>query len=100
MDTRLSESLQTCFHKPLVSKLLILFRLYDRMSERSMSNEISEEKLKEAKEKLACHIRPPEHKSENSSSQAASSCSSSGAQADFIDENGKVLLTRMTSAGG
>jgi len=67
---------------------------------RDMSNEINEEKLKEAKEKLACHIRPPEHKSESSSSRTASSCGTSGAQADFIDENGNVLLTRMTSAGG
>ena len=65
-----------------------------------IGNELNEEKLKEAKEKLACHIRPPENKSENSSSQPASSCGSSGAQADFIDENGNVLLTRMTSAGG
>ena len=65
-----------------------------------MGNEIDEKKLKEAKEKLACHIRPPEHKSESRGSQAASSCSASGAQADFIDENGNVLLTRMTSAGG
>ena len=64
-----------------------------------MGNEIDEKKLKEAKEKLACHIRPPEHKSE-SSSQTASSCGTSGVQADFIDENGNVLLTRMTSAGG
>lgn len=65
-----------------------------------MGNEISDEKLKEAKEKLACHIEPPEKKAESSGSQPASSCGSSGAQADFIDENGKVLLTRMTSAGG
>ena len=69
------------------------------MTERNMSNEINDEKLKEAKEKLACHIEPPKHKSE-SSSQTASSCSISGASADFIDENGNVLLTRMTSAGG
>ena len=65
-----------------------------------MGSEIDEKKLKEAKEKLACDIEPPVKKAESSGSQAASSCGSSGAQADFIDENGKVLLTRMTSAGG
>ena len=64
-----------------------------------MSNEINEENLKEAKEKLACHIEPPGKKAE-SSAQSASSCSVPEAQADFIDEHGNVLLTRMTSAGG
>ena len=64
-----------------------------------MSNDIDEKKLNEAKEKLACHIEPPKQKAETST-QPASSCSISGAQADFIDGNGKVLLTRMTSAGG
>ena len=64
-----------------------------------MGNEIDEKKLKEAKEKLACHIEPPK-KTESSGAQSASSCGVSGAQTDFIDENGKVLLTRMTSAGG
>ena len=58
-----------------------------------------EKKLKEAKEKLACHIEPP-HQRAGGGAQPASSCSSAGGQADFIDENGKVLLTRMTSAGG
>ena len=65
-----------------------------------MNNAKDEKKLKEAKEKLACHIEPPKQKAESDGSQSASSCSISGAQADFIDENGKVLLTRMTSAGG
>ena len=64
-----------------------------------MGNETDDKKLKEAKEKLACHIEPPKQKAD-SSARPASSCSISGAQADFIDENGKVLLTRMTSAGG
>ena len=64
-----------------------------------MSMDINDEKLKEAKEKLACHIEPPKQKAERSS-QPASSCSTSAAEADFIDENGNVLLTRMTSAGG
>ena len=67
----------------------------------SMGNEINEEKLAEAREKLACHIEPPkQHKAESESAQPASSCGISGSQADFIDETGKVLLTRMTSAGG
>ncbi|MBR2705850.1 MAG: hypothetical protein IKE74_01260 [Mogibacterium sp.] len=65
-----------------------------------MNNEIDEKKLKEAKEKLACHIEPPKKNAESSGPQAASSCGGPGAQADFIDENGNVLLTRMTSAGG
>ena len=67
-----------------------------------MSNkkEVDDKKITEAKEKLACHIEPPKQKAEGGSAQPASSCSISGAQADFIDENGRVLLTRMTSAGG
>jgi hypothetical protein len=47
-------------------------------------------KIDEAKEKLACHIG--DNKSAHSDIE--------GAQTDFIDENGKVLLTQMTAAGG
>ena len=67
-----------------------------------MGSAINDEKLKEAREKLACHIEPPKQRVADSadSAQPASSCGISGAQADFIDDNGKVLLTRMTSAGG
>ena len=66
-----------------------------------MGKEADDKKLKEAKEKLACHIEPPKQKAESAAeAQPASSCSISGAQADFIDGDGRVLLTRMTSAGG
>ena len=66
-----------------------------------MGKETDQKKLAEAMEKLACHIEPPGHRqSEADTVQPASSCSADGPRADFIDENGKVLLTRMTAAGG
>ena len=47
-----------------------------------MSNTtIDEKKLAEAKEKLACHIEPPKPRTE-------------------IRDDGRVLLTQMTAAGG
>jgi hypothetical protein len=65
-----------------------------------MSNDkISEQKINEAKEKLACHIQPPKPKS-SPETKAVSCAGTPIREADFIDENGKVLLTRMTSAGG
>ena len=79
------------------------------------NNTIDEKKLAEAKEKLACHILPPGHHDDapdspwmaamadaekGSAPSDASNSASGGAQTDFIDANGKVLLTQMTSAGG
>jgi len=82
-----------------------------------MSN-IDEEKLKEAKAKLACHIEPPkgsayakmlaeqEQKSEESQaktvrSSAESSCAvSSCGTSDLPSAGEKIRLTEMTSAGG
>jgi hypothetical protein len=65
-----------------------------------MSNDfIDDQKIIEAKEKLACHIQPPKPKS-SSETKAVSCAGTPIREADFIDENGKVLLTRMTSAGG
>ena len=77
---------------------------------------IDEKILAEAKEKLACHILPPGAHADadaqaspwqKAMSEAAKeadpsgdSCGSSGSQADFMDENGNVFLTRMTTAGG
>ena len=69
------------------------FRWYDICT---MGKEIDEKKLAEAKEKLACHISPPGERKASSESSAVAG----GPQTDFIDENGKVLLTRMTAAGG
>ena len=46
---------------------------------------IDENRIAEAKEKLACHIGPGESKR---------------LQSDYIDDKGKVLLTQMTAAGG
>ena len=57
-----------------------------------MSSNIDEKKLAKAKSELACHIQAPDP------SRALGGAG--GPQADFIDENGKVLLTRMTAAGG
>ena len=82
-----------------------------------MSN-IDEEKLKEAKAKLACHIEPPkgsayarmlaeqEKKAEEkpalkTESAADSSCAvSSCGTADVPAQGEKIKLTEMTSAGG
>jgi len=54
------------------------------------NNDFEKNKIDEAKEKLACHI------GDNKSGHG----DVVGAQTDFIDENGKVLLTQMTAAGG
>ncbi len=48
-----------------------------------MGKNIDDKTLQEAKEKLACHIESPKPKAP-----------------DFVDSTGKVLLTRMTTAGG
>ena len=72
-------------------------------------SEISEEKLRIAKEKLACHIEPPGHSAAGGNASSAvgsasagdgASCGISGSQESFIDPDGRVHLTRMTSAGG
>ena len=59
-------------------------------------------KIAEAKEKLACHIGDPGSAAhvDTQDDRAASQEKKKEAQADFIDETGKVLLTRMTAAGG
>ena len=53
------------------------------LSYKYMGKELDEKTIREAKEKLACHIEPPKPKA-----------------LDFVDSSGKVLLTQMTSAGG
>jgi hypothetical protein len=69
-----------------------------------MGREISDEELKKAKEKLACHIEPQKFSNGGASGSTPSSGgASSAAPADpsqFIGPDGKVFLTRMTSAGG
>lgn len=61
-----------------------------------------ENQIAEAREKLACHIGDPgsakDLSRQNDSDPAAEK--NKNAQDDFIDETGKVLLTRMTAAGG
>lgn len=59
------------------------------------TNTIDEEKLKAAKEQLACKILPPgsHHSKSGSSSSSATSQSPFG-------PDGKVKLTQMTTAGG
>ena len=57
---------------------------------------IDENKLTAAKEKLACHIQPP-----GSHASGGNSCTEADpGQDDFIDADGNVFLTRMTTAGG
>lgn len=68
-----------------------------------MSNyKYDENVIAEAKEKLACHIEPPKAMPAGDAADrsAGESSSKGGDQTDFIDENGKVLLTQMTAAGG
>ena len=62
-----------------------------------MGKEIDDKILQESKEKLACKIEPATYT--DAIGTGGSSCASAG-QADFIDTTGKLLLTRMTSAGG
>jgi hypothetical protein len=58
-----------------------------------MSN-IDEQKIKEAKEKLACHIVPP-------SMRTAEHSSGSSSETAYVPKPGeKVRLTQMTTAGG
>ena len=66
------------------------------------SSKVSEEKLQEAREKLACHILPPSERPlpHETEGDTASSCGSSGSSCDFIDPSGRIRLTQMTSAGG
>ena len=56
-------------------------------------------KIEEAREKLACHIKPPKSGDAGGEDPDAST-GIGGEQTDFIDESGKVLLTQMTAAGG
>ena len=69
-----------------------------------MGREISDEELKKAKEKLACHIEPQKFSTGGASGSTPSGGgASSAAPADpsqFIGPDGTVFLTRMTSAGG
>ena len=71
-----------------------------------MGNKIDDEKIKQAKAKLACHIEPPKGSAyaealaansvQNGPAAAASSCGIS----DAPPQGGKIRLTEMTSAGG
>ena len=62
---------------------------------------VTEEKLIEAKEKLACHILPPgTHSAADTGTAATQTAMSATGQRDFIDSTGRVLLTQMTTAGG
>ena len=68
-----------------------------------MGKDIDEKTLQEAKEKLACKIEPATFSDGSvtaASSDAQSSKVTSVPQSDFIDPDGKVRLTRMTTAGG
>jgi len=77
-----------------------------------MSEKISEEKLKEAKEKLACKIESPEAHAARKAAEAEkvsagtvsdaqnSSCGISAPQEGAVSADGKVRLTQMTTAGG
>jgi hypothetical protein len=88
-----------------------------------MSNKLNDEKIKEAKAKLACHIEPPkgspyaemlaqsgltsdassEPAAVSSETPSAASCgTASGASCGTAApaQGGKIRLTEMTSAGG
>ena len=72
-----------------------------------MSNNVTDEKLKEAKAKLACHIEPPKGSpyaemlaqngiSSDAPAETAASCGTTAAPV----QGEKIRLTEMTSAGG
>lgn len=65
-------------------------------------NSYEENRIAEAKEKLACHIADPRDAKSSGAHDDGDSAAQKNrdAQNDFIDETGKVLLTRMTAAGG
>jgi hypothetical protein len=63
-----------------------------------MGRDIGEEELKTAKEKLACHIQPPGHAKTEQPEGGSSAAPVS--PDDFIGPDGRVYLTRMTTAGG
>ena len=68
-----------------------------------MGKDIDEKTLAEAKAKLACKIEPATFSDGNvvaGGSSHASGSSAPAAQDDFIGPDGKVFLTRMTTAGG
>ena len=92
--TELSYGYKQCFSKQDAGGIIYA----------SMGREISDEELKKAKEKLACHIEPQKFSTGGASGSTPSSGgASSAAPADpsqFIGPDGKVFLTRMTSAGG
>lgn len=92
--TELSYTYKHCFSKQGAGGIIYT----------SMGREISDEELKKAKEKLACHIEPQKFSNGGASGSTPSAGgASSVAPADpsqFIGPDGTVFLTRMTSAGG
>lgn len=66
-----------------------------------MGREISEEELKNAREKLACHIEPQKFSSGTDGATLGGSSSAAPVSSDqCFGPNGEVFLTRMTAAGG
>ena len=75
-----------------------------------MENKIDDEKLKKAKEKLACHIEPPKGSpyaemlakaSDRDIAHEESSCSiSCNTESVVSSRSDGIRLTEMTSAGG
>ena len=74
-----------------------------------MNNKIDSEKLKRAKEQLACHIRPPENspyakmlaESVPQAAETENSTASIGVSASCEPSDAhKIRLTEMTTAGG
>lgn len=65
----------------------------------SDNSNIDENKLREAKEKLACHIQPPSAHA-TAAQPALEEVSSCGSACSVAMPSEKVRLTQMTSAGG
>lgn len=67
-----------------------------------MDTNITDEQLREAKAKLACHIEPPgQHRTADTEQTSApgASCTAADASRGMGADN-KVRLTQMTTAGG
>ena len=94
-STELSYIYVRGFHKSVTSGIILTV----------MGREISDEELKKAKEKLACHIEPQKFATGDAAQSSAPSAGGASSVApanpdDFIGPNGQVFLTRMTTAGG
>lgn len=63
-------------------------------------NKPDDEKLKAAREKLACSILPPLGEEDGRHEAAGSGCCGTGEAGALNGDDGRIKLTQMTTAGG